>query len=487
MAFGASEAARWQAYQTRARMGAHLWFQIITTAVLGWVALTLYVVWRQTGVFYPQLDHQYFWYWVFCGIIVDTPLLDLCAPNLKVPAPGGWYPLPGFTQWLDGPQLYHLPFTTWFVHYGVRTALVPLGLGAVALAWRAHHHLDVEHLCGLRLLAPREHNRQLGGGRLVRLHSGRRRGIRLGASIIPGAKECEHFLITGSPGAGKSTLIRHMLAQVQERRQSAIVIDPDCEFVQEFYNDTRGDVVLNPLDARCPFWSPWLEFRADSFAMDAEAMAASLIRSQARTPTEEFFRESGRTLIESALTVIRDRNDARSLLDFFSHPRLKIHEKLAGTRAHPLIDPGAHEQGSGILATAANAIKSFYHLPAHDQTGRTWSAREWAQTREGWVFLSCTEDARAAIQRLQGVWLDSLVRWLMSAEIGSGQVWIMADELPALGYQPQIEKLVTRGPQARARRSHGLSERLAASVDLRTRRRGHPHQLAHHQGHSALR
>jgi len=33
----------------------------------------------------------------------------------------------------------------------------------------------------------------------------------------------------------------------------------------------------------------------------------------------------------------------------------------------------------------------------------------------------------------------------MSAEIGSDQVWIMADELPALGYQPQIENLVTRG------------------------------------------
>jgi type IV secretory pathway TraG/TraD family ATPase VirD4 len=33
----------------------------------------------------------------------------------------------------------------------------------------------------------------------------------------------------------------------------------------------------------------------------------------------------------------------------------------------------------------------------------------------------------------------------MSAEIGTDQVWIMADELPALDYQPQIEKLVTRG------------------------------------------
>ena len=83
---------------------------------------------------------------------------------------------------------------------------------------------------------------------------------------------------------------------------------------------------------------------------------------------------------------------------------------LSGTRAFPLIDPGAHEQGSGIPATAANAVKPFYHLPQPHQTDRSWSARSWAATRQGWVFLSSTEDARAAIQRLQGVWLDSLLR-----------------------------------------------------------------------------
>lgn len=33
----------------------------------------------------------------------------------------------------------------------------------------------------------------------------------------------------------------------------------------------------------------------------------------------------------------------------------------------------------------------------------------------------------------------------MSQEIGSRQVWIMADELAAFGRQPQIEKLLTRG------------------------------------------
>jgi type IV secretory pathway TraG/TraD family ATPase VirD4 len=33
----------------------------------------------------------------------------------------------------------------------------------------------------------------------------------------------------------------------------------------------------------------------------------------------------------------------------------------------------------------------------------------------------------------------------MSADIGSGQTWVLADELASLGHQPQMEKLLTRG------------------------------------------
>ncbi|HVN90987.1 MAG TPA: type IV secretion system DNA-binding domain-containing protein [Candidatus Binataceae bacterium] len=456
MAFGASEAARWQAAQTRARMGMTLWSLLIRISILLWVGATLYVIWYQTDVYWPQLHHQYFWRWVIGGLFTEVPLLDRLGPWLKLPLNGSWYPLPEATDWLNSRQLYHLPFGYWFRHFCPYTAALPLALWAIVLFVQFHRDADVEHVRGLRLLPAWRHNRQLHGGWFSRSRRTIRdavlvrgtaphNGIRLGTSIIPASKECEHFLITGSPGAGKSTLMRHMLHQIQARGQSAVVIDPDCEFVQEFYDEGRGDVVLNPLDERCPFWSPWLEFRDATFAMDAEAMAASLIRNQARTPTEEFFRESSRTLLEGIFQVVKERRDARVITEFLALSRSAIQKELTGTRAYPLIDPGAHEQGSGILATAANAVKPFYHLPLPEQATRQWSARMWAEQRKGWIFLSSSEDARAAIQKLQGVWLDSLVRWLMSSEIGSDQVWIMADEFPALEYQPQVEKVVTRG------------------------------------------
>jgi hypothetical protein len=95
-----------------------------------------------------------------------------------------------------------------------------------------------------------------------------------------------------------------------------------------------------------------------------------------------------RTLIEAIFQVVQDRSNAGGIADFLALPRADIQERLTGTRAYPLIDPGAHEQGSGILVTAANAVKPFYYLPGRAETERTWSAREWAETREGWVFLA---------------------------------------------------------------------------------------------------
>ncbi len=285
MALGASPAARFQAYQTRARMGAQLWLRIVMWVLLAWAALTMYVVWRQTDAFYPQLGHQYFWRWAIIGTLARTPVIGTIALRCKLPTDGAWYPVGPLVDWMNSRQMYHLPFTYWFGHYGIRTALVPIGFGVLALVWRARGVADAEHLRGLRLLTPQDHNRQLNGRWITRIYNGQP-GIRLGSSILPERKESEHFLITGNPGAGKSTLIRHMLHQIEERGQSAIVIDPEGEYVQEFYDERRGDVILNPLDARCPFWSPWSELRDESFAVDGAAMAASLIRGKARTNNE---------------------------------------------------------------------------------------------------------------------------------------------------------------------------------------------------------
>ena len=442
-----SDGAVFQAYQTRARLSAKLYLAVAKATILTWALFNTWLVWYETGADFHT--HAYFFRWMICGLLTDVPLVGRMLAKCKVPADNGqWYPLPALTEWMNSPALYYQPFTTWWWHYARWTALLPLGLALSIIVWRSRNRLDIEHVRGLRLLPPREHNRELNGSWLARTYR-RERGIRIGSSIIPESRECEHFLITGSPGSGKSTDIRHLLSQIQDRGQPAIVVDVESEFVQEFYNPARGDIILHPLDERCPFWSPWSECRPDFFDVDTEALAASLIRGPARNANEEFFRDSARTLIESLLEVVKERDDATGLYDAFTLPRGELQQRLAGTAAYVLIDPEASEQGVGILSVTRNAIKPFRYLPRRNETIRCWSAREWSQTHKGWIFLPSTEDARAAIQRQQGVWLDCLVRWLMSCDRPSDRVWIVADELPAMGYQPTIAETLL--PRSRKR------------------------------------
>ena len=78
---------------------------------------------------------------------------------------------------------------------------------------------------------------------------------------LPRQREAMHFLIMGDSGTGKSAAIRQILAQIWERGETAIVYDPAMEYLLQFYEPRRGDGILNPIDARCPFWTPGDEAR----------------------------------------------------------------------------------------------------------------------------------------------------------------------------------------------------------------------------------
>jgi Type IV secretion-system coupling protein DNA-binding domain/Phage integrase family len=116
---------------------------------------------------------------------------------------------------------------------------------------------------------------------------------------VPRDREAMHFLIVGDSGTGKSAAIRQILAQVWERNEAAIVYDPAMEYLPQFYNEARGDVILNPMDARCPFWTP-----GDEVPHEAEALtlAASLFPDQGRE--NRFFVEAPRKIFAHLLNLI---------------------------------------------------------------------------------------------------------------------------------------------------------------------------------------
>jgi Cdc6-like AAA superfamily ATPase len=53
---------------------------------------------------------------------------------------------------------------------------------------------------------------------------------------VPRRLESSHIMLMGDTGSGKSSAIRQLLRQVQQRGESAIVYDPAMDFVGEFYS-----------------------------------------------------------------------------------------------------------------------------------------------------------------------------------------------------------------------------------------------------------
>jgi GTPase SAR1 family protein len=92
---------------------------------------------------------------------------------------------------------------------------------------------------------------------------------------IPARAESQHIQVIGDTGAGKTTIVLQVLRQIRARGDSAIICDPALEFTRRFYEPSRGDVILNPLDKRWPYWGPSEELRRSS---EADALAVSLFQ-----------------------------------------------------------------------------------------------------------------------------------------------------------------------------------------------------------------
>jgi hypothetical protein len=133
-------------------------------------------------------------------------------------------------------------------------------------------------------------------------------------------------MMMGDTGAGKSWLIRQILMQVEGRGETAIVYDPALEYTPQFYEPGRGDVILNPVDARMPYWSPCDEVQHEA---EAEGLAAALFKDDPRTnpffvmvPRQIFAHlliEQPKRTPEELLAILRDERELAKRLKDTEH------------------------------------------------------------------------------------------------------------------------------------------------------------------------
>ena len=243
------------------------------------------------------------------------------------------------------------------------------------------------------------------------------------------------MMIMGDSGAGKSILQRQILLQIAERNETAIVYDPALEYTPQFYQPDRGDLILNPLDARCPYWSPSLEVVHEAEAL---TLATSLFPDKPRENT--FFVEGPRKIFAHLLTL---RPSPETLVRWMSHEN-ELDAKLKGTELATLIYRGAGPQRGGVLGALNMVADSLKMLPKESESNQRWTTVDWSQRQSGWIFLTSIPRFRERLLPLTSLWLDTLVLRLMNqGDSTTRRAWFVLDELASLQRLPQLHTALT--------------------------------------------
>ena len=295
--------------------------------------------------------------------------------------------------------------------------------------------------------------RRLRGGELVHARELARRSMTLLRAVLllrrrpeaepydiagipwPDGAETRHTIVSGTTGSGKTVLIADLVEQIRARGERCVVYDKMGSYTETFFDSSR-DVLLNPLDARAPRWSPFLEART---ARDFDTMAAALIPRQ-KDAADPFWITAARQLFSHGAAVLWKRGETRNrvLVDHLLKTELSaLAEAMEGTVAQSIVDPANSKTALSVRAMLTANIGAMDLLA---DEGAPFSVRKWIEGEgKGFLFLTSRGDQHASLRGLISTWLEIAVNALLSLPREDGRrIWVILDELPTLHQLPSL-------------------------------------------------
>lgn len=273
--------------------------------------------------------------------------------------------------------------------------------------------------------------------------------ITLAGTIIPIADETKHFKLIGTTGTGKSTAIEEILNVALKRGDRAVIADPDGGYLRRFYDEGRGDIVLNPFDKRSVKWDLFAEIKN---SYDVEQLARSLIpdhegadrswRGYART----FFSAVARQAHESGtddmaelyrLLVVAEPKELRALVE--------------GTPAQPFLDEQNGRMFDSIRSVTSSAVAAIDYISQQDAS--RFSVRQWVRDESpGVLFIPYKAGQIASLRSTISAWMRLAIFETMDQDEttderegdGARRLWFVVDELDALGQIDGLKDALAR-------------------------------------------
>ena len=319
-----------------------------------------------------------------------------------------------------------------------------LGIIAAFLAWFWYRGVQLgrrRRIRGAELVSAAELRRRVQPAHLRALGalpgSRRLRPYRIAGIPYPERTETQHTIVSGTTGSGKTVLISDLVAQIRARGERCVLYDKMGTYTRSFFDADR-DVLLNPLDARAPRWSPFLEARNPR---DFDMMAAALIPQQKDT-VDPFWVTAARQLFSNGAGVFWKKGvtENKVLVDHLLKTDLTaLAEAMEGTVAQSIVDPDNPKTALSVRAMLTANLSALEFLP---DTGTRFSIRDWVGREDGggFLFLTSRGDQHASLRGLISTWLEIAVNALLSlAQERERRIWVILDELPTLHQVPSLQ------------------------------------------------
>jgi type IV secretory pathway TraG/TraD family ATPase VirD4 len=300
------------------------------------------------------------------------------------------------------------------------------------------------------------------------------------AVMLPRGAETAHVGICGASRTGKSVTLQIMLNSVAREGHTAVIYDPHLDLFSRYYDPGCGDIVLNPMDDRCPVWTPWAEITHPG---DADAIAESFIPDRPNSNNPYFDQAARLIFVAALLRLPPERRNAGDLVESLLSLSNEEIQALAGKlEAGRLMDAKSADEVRASLAVGIRALKYLRAgVPAADEAvyrsrlgewkaqGRSgaapvnpgigWSLTQWIKAadqrqpvqgerfrRRPWVWIIARGDHQAAIRPLVTTWFDVLSRSVLSMHSDlSRRIFLCVEEMPQIGKVPALSRLLAEG------------------------------------------
>jgi type IV conjugative transfer system coupling protein TraD len=265
----------------------------------------------------------------------------------------------------------------------------------------------------------------------------------LATVVYPWRLEQSHAMLIGTTGMGKTVAMSDMIAEARGKGQRCVIFDLTGAFIEHFH-DGRRDVILNPLDARCPNWSLFDECRSEG---EFWAAADALVPHDGGGEAQFWVIAARALFVEFCLKLVAEGRGTNEALarELMTADLSRVHAMMRGTIADPLTAPEAARMAESIRAVFNVNAKALKLLPS---SGSRFSLRQWveeaAEDTRGTgsvVFISARYVDMSVCAQLLTLWLDTAMNTLMTtARTQDLKCWFFIDELGALHRLPALEK-----------------------------------------------